>query len=80
MKPAMEPVIRIRPALRPTMSFAEALAANLNLLFWLSLVPFVIRWIGRSSSAFVLSRVVKYVRSPQGRATINRNLSKLRRH
>lgn len=43
-------------------------------------MPFVIRWIGRSISAFVLSRVVKYVRSPQGRATINRNLSKLRRH
>lgn len=43
-------------------------------------MPFVIRWIGRSIGAFVLSRVVKYVRSPQGRATINRNLSRLRRN
>ncbi len=43
-------------------------------------MPIVLRWIARSISAFVLSRVVKYVRSPQGRATINRNLGKLRRN
>lgn len=42
-------------------------------------MPFVIRWIVRSAGAFVLSRVARYLRSPQGRAMLRRQADRLRR-
>ncbi len=42
-------------------------------------MPFLIRWIGRSVGALVLGRIARYLRSPQGRATLRRNAERLRR-
>lgn len=42
-------------------------------------MPFVLRWIARSIGMFVLSRAVRYARSPQGRRRLDRAFNRLRR-
>ena len=42
-------------------------------------MPFVLRWIGRSLATVALARVTRYLRSPQGRAAVSRNLGRMRR-
>lgn len=42
-------------------------------------MPFVFRWISRSIATVVLARVGRYLRSPQGRAMVSRNLNRMRR-